>query len=57
MQYISWGLGPTTNSWMPKRAAEHGAAVLRILQEGDGEQVRLTHEPMRELMLIISSWL
>ena len=42
---------------MLKRAGEHGAAVLRILQEGDGEQVLLTHKPMRVLMLIISSWL
>lgn len=56
MQYIRCGLGPTANGWVLKRAAEHGA-VLRILQEGDGEQVLLTHEPTRVLMLIISSWL
>lgn len=55
-QYVSHGLGPAAKGWMLERAAERGA-VLRILREGGGEQVLLTHEPMSVLMLITSSWL
>lgn len=41
---------------MLRRAAERGTELC-ILQEGDGEQVLLTHELMGVLMLSSSSWL
>lgn len=56
MQSMSCGLGPTAGGCMLRRAAECGTELC-ILQEGDGEQVLLTHELMGVLMLSSSSWL
>lgn len=56
LQYVSCGLGPATKSRVLERAAERGATFC-TLREGDGEQVLLTHERTRGLMLSGSSWL